>query len=589
MDLRDYEQHKFSIAEVLRSASRLVPHEQYEQHRRIDELFARLAEDRFNLVVVGRFNRGKTSLMNAIMATDRLPTGIVPLTSVITTVAYGSKEQAVLSYEGRIFTQEIAIEALPQYITQDGNPGNVQRIKKAEIQLPAEILRRGFHFVDTPGLGSAITENTRTTEAFLPEADAFLLVTSYESPLSDEELRFCRIAASSGRRVFVALNKQDTASADDRRTVFNFVRRQLSALLGDEPKIFSVSARDGLEAKLAQDKTRLNASGLPPLERELIHFMLAEKSAEFLHLIWDRTTGLVRELVPEDKADELLQPPPSFVGEVVREDHDVRSNSQNWLNALTNGSGLHKLQPCEICEQTTRVLWDFLCHFQYDVSVSQAVQDRLAENGGLCSFHAWEVASISSPQGICTGYPTLLSRFAATLRDQARAETRENTHPKGASAPSSGETHCAVCAVRLRAEREAISDLAARLANKRTSVDSLSAICLPHLGGLASKIDDTSVIRKLFEREATILERLAEDMKRYALKRDAARRNLLSDEEEAAAQWAIRLLAGHRMINATCKCGAADPRKPLPSLVRHQPDLGMGDATDASPSLLLEP
>jgi len=37
------------------------------------------AEDRFNLVVVGRLSRGKTSLMNAIMGTDRLPTGMVPL------------------------------------------------------------------------------------------------------------------------------------------------------------------------------------------------------------------------------------------------------------------------------------------------------------------------------------------------------------------------------------------------------------------------------------------------------------------------------------------------------------------------------
>ncbi|MGA8689810.1 MAG: dynamin family protein, partial [Methyloceanibacter sp.] len=218
MDLREYEQHKFAIAEVLRSASTAAPREQREWHEQAQELFARLADDRFNLVVVGRFNRGKTSLMNAIMGTDRLPTGILPLTSVITTISYGSKEQVVLNYGGRILSQEISIDALPRYITQEGNPANVQRIRKAEVQLPAEILRRGFHFVDTPGLGSAITENTRTTEEFLPEADAFLLVTSYESPLSDEEMRFFRVASSSARRIFIVLNKQDTVTPDERRT-----------------------------------------------------------------------------------------------------------------------------------------------------------------------------------------------------------------------------------------------------------------------------------------------------------------------------------------------------------------------------------
>jgi Dynamin family len=129
MDLRGYEQNKFAIAEILRSASACVPEQRTELRARLQDLFARLAEDRFNLVVVGRFNRGKTSLMNAILGTDRLPIGIVPLTSVITTVGYGSKERVVLKYANRILDREIPIAALLQHITQQGNPGNVQRMR----------------------------------------------------------------------------------------------------------------------------------------------------------------------------------------------------------------------------------------------------------------------------------------------------------------------------------------------------------------------------------------------------------------------------------------------------------------------------
>jgi len=118
MDLREYEQNKFAIAEILRSASACVPQQTNGLRERLQPLFARLAEDRFNLVVVGRFNRGKTSLMNAILATDRLPTGIVPLTSVITTVGYGSKERVVLKYRNSMLDRVIPIEALPQHVTQ---------------------------------------------------------------------------------------------------------------------------------------------------------------------------------------------------------------------------------------------------------------------------------------------------------------------------------------------------------------------------------------------------------------------------------------------------------------------------------------
>ncbi len=187
-NLREYEQAKFAIADILRSIALLGP--RYKREWAIEELLARLAEDRFNLVVVGRFRRGKSSLMNAILGTDRLPTGIVPLTSVITTVAYGSTEQVVLKYHGRILEQEVPIADLPLYITQQGNPANVRGLRMVQVQLPAEFLRRGFYFVDTPGLGSAIEENTRTMESFLPEADALLLVTSFESPLRSEGAKF---------------------------------------------------------------------------------------------------------------------------------------------------------------------------------------------------------------------------------------------------------------------------------------------------------------------------------------------------------------------------------------------------------------
>ncbi len=186
MDLKEYEQQKFAIAEIVRSAQAVDTKDQALQSDCRD-LLTRLAEDRFNLLVVGRFSRGKSTLMNAILGGDLLPTGIVPLTSVITTVRYGSRKQLVLNFNNSSLRREVPLSQLAEYVTQQSNPGNIKNIAYVEIELPVEILRRGFFFVDSPGLGSSISENTDTTERFLPQADAFVLVTSYESPLSEEE------------------------------------------------------------------------------------------------------------------------------------------------------------------------------------------------------------------------------------------------------------------------------------------------------------------------------------------------------------------------------------------------------------------
>jgi small GTP-binding protein len=547
MDLRDYEKHKFAITEVLRSASSSVPAEERDWHHGTQELFARLAEDRFNLVVVGRFNRGKTSLMNAIMSTDRLPMGIVPLTSVITTVGYGSKERVELHYNGRILTHEIPINDLAKYVTQEGNPGNVKRIKKAEVQLPAEILRRGFYFVDTPGLESAIRENTRTTESFLPEADAFLLVTSYESPLSDEEMRFFRTVSASPRSIFVVLNKHDTVSDEERRAALAYVHQQLSQIFGEERlRIYSISARDALDAKRLNDADRFRESGLSALESELIDFLLTDKSTEFLLGMCARAANLMRDLGSLPAMDALADKVDIIAKSMAPQDRGAPRPNRSLPAMRVESDSLRQLPPCEICARINEALWNFLCRFQYDIGSQHDEQQRLAECGGLCSFHTWLYESIASPQGTCTGFSPLLDRLAERLHAMVSAgitcaDRLLAANPEG----------CAMCAVQAKSEAEAIAATARRLSKDPRSLAALSSICLPHLALLEGAIEDPTLKHRLLEREAAILERVSEDMKRYALKRDAVRRYLLTEEETAAAHRALLLLAGHRNVNAT--------------------------------------
>jgi small GTP-binding protein len=547
MNLREYEQHKFAIAEVLRQTS-LASSDPRKWREITSDLFARLADDRFNLVVVGRFSRGKTSLMNALLGTDRLPTGIVPLTSVITTVAYGSAERAILRFERRFMDEEISFDALPQYVTQQGNPGNAKGIKEAEVQLPAEFLRRGFHFVDTPGLGSAIEENTRTTEFFLPEADAFLLVTSYESPLSDEEMRFFRSAASSPRRIFVVLNKQDTVREQERADALAYVRQQVDAMFGPaRPKVFSISARDGLEAMQSHDSQRLIASGIPALEQELVGFLLTQKQSEFLLRMCHRVGELIRALPYSDGAASLGAEIAVLSQRIAAADATTlrgRLLEEKAARAPTSA----QLQPCEICASISSALWEFERRFQYEIVVNREARRDLAERGGLCSFHTWQYESIASPQGICESYSAVLEDWAAWMHAAtADAEADGIVAKLRARLPS--DSSCPLCRVRAIAESEAIAALARRFADDETrAFETLSAVCLPHFSALTSAIKDTRVIRELTRRQSKVLGRLAEDMKRYALKRDGSRRSLLSEEEETASKRGLSLLARARTI-----------------------------------------
>ena len=167
----------------------------------------------------------------------------------------------------------------------------MKHIAYAEIELPVEILRRGFFFVDSPGLGSAISENTQTTEQFLPEADAFILVTSYESPLSEEEDRILHRIRLANKRLFVVLNKQDTVTSDEREQALRFVAERLEHFsFSEAPRIFSISARKALKAKQSESEDGLKDSEIQSFEEELLRFLTEERAQSFLSNMYGRTS-----------------------------------------------------------------------------------------------------------------------------------------------------------------------------------------------------------------------------------------------------------------------------------------------------------
>lgn len=61
----------------------------------VDELARRLDQQALRVVVAGEAKRGKSTLVNALLGREVVPSGVVPLTAVTTTIRYGPVEQVV--------------------------------------------------------------------------------------------------------------------------------------------------------------------------------------------------------------------------------------------------------------------------------------------------------------------------------------------------------------------------------------------------------------------------------------------------------------------------------------------------------------
>jgi GTP-binding protein EngB required for normal cell division len=209
----------------------------------------RVSEGRFYVACIGQFKRGKSSVLNALVGDSVLPTGVVPVTTVPTIVRHGSHTAARVRFEAAAGWNDIPVNTVDEYVSEDKNPENVKHVAALEIFVPSPLLATGMCFVDTPGLGSVFTGNTAATQAFIPHIDAALVVIGADPPLAGEELVLIEAVARHVQDLIIAVNKADRTTDTERAEAVAFAQRQLEKRLRQHSvgPLFEVSAAEQLE------------------------------------------------------------------------------------------------------------------------------------------------------------------------------------------------------------------------------------------------------------------------------------------------------------------------------------------------------
>lgn len=261
----------------------------------------------FNLVMLGEFKRGKSTLVNALLGAAVLPTGVVPLTAITTMVCYGEEPLISVIFEDST-TEIFPFEELEKYVTERGNPKNRLAVRVVEVAFAAALLRDGVRIVDTPGTGSVHRHNTKTTYTFLPEADAAIFVFSADQPASLNELQFLKDAGEFIDRFFFVQNKIDTMTEAEQLESLQFLKETLQLELGRECSVYPVSAKIALKSKTAGSSEAIPET-FAQLERGIFGFLATEKAKTFTQSIvakLRRFAGEAKQLLDLEIQTSLL-------------------------------------------------------------------------------------------------------------------------------------------------------------------------------------------------------------------------------------------------------------------------------------------
>jgi small GTP-binding protein len=215
----------------------------------VETRIPKLEDERFNLVVLGEFNHGKSTFVNALLGAEVLPAGITPTTAAINHVVFADTPRA-RAVMGDGSERQIDPKTLADWVTVEG--ANTEKVRFVEVGYPAPLLRAKVTLVDTPGVNDLNEQRAEITYGYVPRADAVLFLLDAGQALKESEREFLasRILERSRDRLIFVLGKTDLLTPSELEDVLAYVRENLSKLVPDPP-IFAISARKHLAGDAA--------------------------------------------------------------------------------------------------------------------------------------------------------------------------------------------------------------------------------------------------------------------------------------------------------------------------------------------------
>ena len=362
--------------------------------RRIAAVEERMADPRHHLAVVGEFNSGKSTLVNALLGEVLLASNPWPTTQTTTRLRHGdhllvrcefrddprqhefpgtgsaawralaAKLRAV---SGAPVPRPAGVRQLLALLTADEQVARA--VRAVTIDHPAPVLAEGLVVIDTPGTNADAGHTAIARTVLEEEADAAVVLLTADTPLGESLVAFLQEALDArllARCLFV-VTKMAHVDEDEEQGLLDAVRRRIRTKLGiADPVVLPVSV--GCVVRQLQGKAPTAAEA-----RWVARF--ADTAAELTALLAQRRAIGVADRVLR-LLDDLL--------EALHKDLGTRSAALQREEKALGSSGLADLDG--FLAQRRRVTRDALLRVETTTGTSldralSGLPDTLARRG----------------------------------------------------------------------------------------------------------------------------------------------------------------------------------------------------------------
>lgn len=361
MRLEEFRGMRENAKQYIKNAEQLLQKDEdvyRDQIQVLREMESKLSTDAFNVLVVGEFSSGKSTLINGILGKPLLPTHVSPTTATINIIQYGEKEEAQVVFRDaeRKF---VPVTELVNYITSLSSEADerAKTIDYVDLLYPSIFCRNGVQLVDTPGLNSMHDDHERATMQYLPQGSAGIMTISALQFMSKSQREYLECFRSYLGKMFFLITMVDQMDDDDDfEENEDYFRSTLAEVLCkpvEDIKLYPVNGKvaeqgdtvsSGLESFLKDFEAFLTAD-------QLAYEMLSvpvRKAVEYISLYRTQKQLEYQAVsVPYDEFERRVQA-------TIPKRQAIEKEQVNVCAALTRGSQASKIRILQHMEQGYR-------------------------------------------------------------------------------------------------------------------------------------------------------------------------------------------------------------------------------------------
>lgn len=292
-----------------------------------------------NVVVVGEFKQGKSSLINALLNAKVCAVDDDIATAVPTVVRHGPEQKAwalTRPLDGPSDTEStknsIPFTDVPAFETEVGAPHGGVIVTGVELEIPRRLLDNGLVLIDTPGVGGLGSAHSTAALGALSVANAVIFVSDASQEYTRAEIDFLHQALELCSHVICVMTKIDFYP--DWRRVQEINQGHLERT-GFTVPILPVSSMLRLEAARLKDRQLNEESGFTKMISWLTNDVVANANAREIQSAQNDLLAAVDQMAGQFGAELESLKDPERAAEIVKQLEMARTRSDRLRSAVS--------------------------------------------------------------------------------------------------------------------------------------------------------------------------------------------------------------------------------------------------------------